>query len=225
MLDLINCKELSDTTRVHSTVLDEASRSAVTRAPDHFRAGEQVFENYGQPNSIYFQYHGFVLDSNTHDCVTVPVPIEREDPGARDLSALRQKLRQLGFNRSTCTDLLRAVDQPRVWQARKLSAYRSGRITGQTLAWQRGWPSSRVAESPGSRPYADNPPVVAGRARSSGRTSPTSSANSSRLGCFATARSPGAAPQRRPSGCSRARKHCWPPCYLTIMARSPRAHK
>ena len=26
-----------------------------------FKAGEQLFENYGQPNHIYFTYHGFLL--------------------------------------------------------------------------------------------------------------------------------------------------------------------
>jgi hypothetical protein len=30
---------------------------------------EQLFENYGQPNHIYFMYHGFSLLNNSHDCV------------------------------------------------------------------------------------------------------------------------------------------------------------
>lgn len=34
-----------------------------------FVAGEQVFENYGQPNHIYFLYHGFSIQNNSHDCV------------------------------------------------------------------------------------------------------------------------------------------------------------
>ena len=33
------------------------------------KQGEQLFENYGQPNHIYYLYHGFMLSSNTHDCV------------------------------------------------------------------------------------------------------------------------------------------------------------
>lgn len=34
-----------------------------------FAAGAQLFENYGQPNHIYFLYHGFVLQpENRHDC-------------------------------------------------------------------------------------------------------------------------------------------------------------
>jgi hypothetical protein len=36
---------------------------AVTYAPWGFAEGEQVFENYGQPNHIYYMYHGFSLAS------------------------------------------------------------------------------------------------------------------------------------------------------------------
>lgn len=49
--------------------------NAVTYAPWAFTKGSQVYENYGQPNHIYFKYHGFVLDSNTHDCVSLPVGV------------------------------------------------------------------------------------------------------------------------------------------------------
>jgi hypothetical protein len=34
-----------------------------------YHIGEQLFENYGQPNNIYFLYHGFSLVENSHDCV------------------------------------------------------------------------------------------------------------------------------------------------------------
>jgi hypothetical protein len=34
-----------------------------------YHIGDQLFENYGQPNHIYFLYHGFSLLSNSHDCV------------------------------------------------------------------------------------------------------------------------------------------------------------
>ncbi len=33
-----------------------------------YHIGDQLFENYGQPNHIYFLYHGFSLISNSHDC-------------------------------------------------------------------------------------------------------------------------------------------------------------
>ena len=35
--------------------------------------GVQVLENYGQPNSIYFKYHGFYMEGNTHNCVDIEV--------------------------------------------------------------------------------------------------------------------------------------------------------
>jgi hypothetical protein len=46
---------------------------------DNFEVDEQVFENYGQPNHIYFLYHGFVLSSNTHDCVQIEFPFSTEE--------------------------------------------------------------------------------------------------------------------------------------------------
>jgi hypothetical protein len=54
-------------------------KHAVTKAPWAFKSGEQLFENYGQPNHIYFSYHGFVLDNNTHDCVVLPLGINPVD--------------------------------------------------------------------------------------------------------------------------------------------------
>ena len=54
--------------------------NAVTLAPWAFKAGEQVWENYGQPNYNYFQHHGFVLDANTHDCATVILGVNPMDP-------------------------------------------------------------------------------------------------------------------------------------------------
>ena len=68
LLDLINCKELTDKNAIHKTELDDSMANAITRSPDDFQENEQVFENYGQPNHIYFMYHGFVLESNSHDC-------------------------------------------------------------------------------------------------------------------------------------------------------------
>jgi hypothetical protein len=40
---------------------------AITYAPWEFAKGEQVFENYGQPNHIYFMYHGFSLAGTASD--------------------------------------------------------------------------------------------------------------------------------------------------------------
>jgi len=84
MLDFINCIEgPSNPSRVHSTVLDDSGRFAVTKAGWDFKAGTQLFENYGQPNLIYFQYHGFSLTGddggNTHDCVHFELNITRDE--------------------------------------------------------------------------------------------------------------------------------------------------
>jgi len=46
-------------------------KNAITKAGWTFAKGEQLFENYGQPNHIYFEYHGFSLAENTHDCAQV----------------------------------------------------------------------------------------------------------------------------------------------------------
>ena len=76
-MDLINCNEGPDTSRVHSTQLNKDG-DAATLADREYFAGDQIFENYGQPNYIYFMYHGFVLDENTHDCVRVDLNLFSE---------------------------------------------------------------------------------------------------------------------------------------------------
>lgn len=94
MLDLINCKEGPDPTRVHSTQLDDSGKFANTLAPWAFKAGEQVFENYGQPNYTYFMYHGFSLEENTHDCVRVLLQM---DHAADNAELVVEKLKKAGF--------------------------------------------------------------------------------------------------------------------------------
>jgi hypothetical protein len=68
MLDMINCRQgpAPYARRVHSTA--RRGDKAVTLAPWRFKQGDQVFENYGQPNPTYFLYHGFVMHPNVHDC-------------------------------------------------------------------------------------------------------------------------------------------------------------
>lgn len=44
-----------------------------------FAPGEQVFEHYGQPNHIYFMYHGFVLPLNEFDCVQIEIAPTAEE--------------------------------------------------------------------------------------------------------------------------------------------------
>ena len=89
MLDMINCRQGPEgfERRVHQTVR-EGTR-AVTKAPWDFQVGDQIFENYGQPNPTYMLYHGFVIHPNVHDCVHLR-------PNPKSFSPARlQKLRQL----------------------------------------------------------------------------------------------------------------------------------
>jgi hypothetical protein len=52
---MINCQEGPNPKRLHRTDMDDANENAETKAPWAFKKGEQVFENYGQPNHIYMQ--------------------------------------------------------------------------------------------------------------------------------------------------------------------------
>ncbi len=44
MLDLINCMEGPDPSRVHSTRLDNTRKNAITKAPWEYKKGERLFE-------------------------------------------------------------------------------------------------------------------------------------------------------------------------------------
>ncbi|OWY91294.1 hypothetical protein PHMEG_00040186, partial [Phytophthora megakarya] len=68
LLDMVNCQELNSKHKPHHTNLDSFGLHAVTKASSDFAAGQEVVENYAQPNYIYLLYHGFVLDSDSHDC-------------------------------------------------------------------------------------------------------------------------------------------------------------
>jgi hypothetical protein len=93
MLDFVNCKELaSNTSRLHQTKLVDG-KLAETKAGALFKKGEQVFENYGQPNYIYFQFHGFTLISsegvneNSHDCVHYEFTMTQKEGEAIDVDS------------------------------------------------------------------------------------------------------------------------------------------
>ncbi|KAL7537014.1 hypothetical protein ACHAXR_007547 [Thalassiosira sp. AJA248-18] len=91
MLDLVNAdgKGRSHETRIEDSE-DMKRKLAVTRASRPIRKGEQVFENYAQPNYLLFTYHGFVLEGNTNDCALLDgLFIHRNDPGARSAHRLR----------------------------------------------------------------------------------------------------------------------------------------
>lgn len=98
LLDLINCSPGPDPSRVHATRLDSTGAYAMTQADRDYAVGDQLWEHYGQPNWIYFSYHGFSLppgiallpsepiNPNPHDCVRIDLP----PPGRlRDLLVYR----------------------------------------------------------------------------------------------------------------------------------------
>jgi len=114
MLDFINCIEGPDPSRVHSTAMDDTNTNALTRASWAFASGEQVFENYGQANYIYFMYHGFALPigQNYHDCIQHTIKLTEEEIKRIDFTdQLAQNIaKQVGFNRSPSTSVCMSVD-------------------------------------------------------------------------------------------------------------------
>ena len=110
MLDLINCMEGPDPSRVHSTSLDNSGQNAITKAPWEFKKGEQLFEPYGQPNHIYLMYHGFMLEQNSHDCVRVDFELASDDP---DFDSKRNNILQNRVHHSTTLEACLAVGRIR----------------------------------------------------------------------------------------------------------------
>ena len=86
LLDLVNADVVGS---AHETRLEDSDnivegKVAVTRASRYVKKGDQVFENYAQPNYLLFTYHGFLLDKNRSDCALLDgLFIHRHDPGAK----------------------------------------------------------------------------------------------------------------------------------------------
>jgi hypothetical protein len=59
---------------------------------DSFEEGEQLFENYGQPNHVYYLYHGFILPDNAHDCVHYHLFFENKEFGRLQTDGLTDYL-------------------------------------------------------------------------------------------------------------------------------------
>jgi Rubisco LSMT substrate-binding/SET domain len=100
LLDTINCAQGPEGSRVHATKVvtpdatEPSKQVSVTTAAWTFQAGEQVFEDYGQPNHVYFLYHGFMIPGNKHDCVLVSMR-----PGPETTRETTIKLRRV-FSRN-----------------------------------------------------------------------------------------------------------------------------
>jgi hypothetical protein len=73
LLDLVNCAEVVGSTRsiIAPHVTQKDGDNVITRATSTYKQGDQIFENYSQPNYIYFIFHGFILDNNHKDCVLI----------------------------------------------------------------------------------------------------------------------------------------------------------
>ena len=104
LLDLVNCNEVYDKdnqipNKIHETFRD-TKEIATTKASHSVSKGNQIFENYGQPNHIYFLYHGFTLQENSHNCMLLNESIDRGDPGASNISSTRERLNLNGFGNS-----------------------------------------------------------------------------------------------------------------------------
>ncbi|KAL7433632.1 hypothetical protein ACHAXH_002312, partial [Discostella pseudostelligera] len=86
LLDLVNADVVGF---AHKTRLEDSGnigeKVAVTRASRYVNKGDQIFENYAQPNYLLFTYHGFLLEENLSDCALLDdgLFIHRHDPGAK----------------------------------------------------------------------------------------------------------------------------------------------
>ncbi|KAL9187112.1 hypothetical protein ACHAXT_010832 [Thalassiosira profunda] len=85
LLDLVNADSIG---RAHATTVEDSEDGrpsvAVTRASRCVQKGEQLFENYSQPNHLLFSFHGFLLEDNPNACALLGgLSIDSNDPGAR----------------------------------------------------------------------------------------------------------------------------------------------
>jgi len=94
--------------------MDDTNTNAITQASWAFASGDQVYENYGQANYIYFMYHGFALPigQNSHDCFQHTIKLSDEEVKRIDFTdPLAQNIaKQVGFNRSPSTSVCMSMD-------------------------------------------------------------------------------------------------------------------
>jgi hypothetical protein len=79
LLDLVNADSVG---KPHGTQIEGQGieNRAVTRASRHVKKGDQLFENYAQPNHLLFTYHGFILEDNPDDCALTRISIDGRAP-------------------------------------------------------------------------------------------------------------------------------------------------
>jgi hypothetical protein len=104
LLDAVNCRSVG-ASRPHRTEPARSGDGCTTRSARAFKAGDEVFEDYGQPNHIYFRFHGFTLDENPHDCVLVPDP---RRPSLQRCVKSAQQLAAWGMTRDDLANRLAA---------------------------------------------------------------------------------------------------------------------
>jgi hypothetical protein len=120
MLDFVNCNERTEEGgalgRIHATtwgpIPGEPPTSqafALTKSAWSLKQGEQLFENYGQPNHIYYTYHGFVLPNSEYDCVHFELSITEAEQNAINFAKATKLIQSLNLRRRKGDPRLPAV--------------------------------------------------------------------------------------------------------------------
>ncbi len=124
LLDLINCQnspenDPSTSYRVHSTQLSNDRKYAITNASYKLKSGDELFENYGQPNHIYFMYHGFILQHNSYDCVQISLEMSDDEIKAVEWNKARDIAKSLGLRNDRRPSYSTCLNYPidsKVWR-------------------------------------------------------------------------------------------------------------
>merc|ERR1711907_635879 len=124
LLDLINCQnspneDPSTSYRVHSTQLSNDRRYAVTNASYALEVGDELFENYGQPNHIYFMYHGFTLEHNSYDCLQINIEMSDEEIKVVEWNKAKEIAKSLGLRNDRRPSYAACLNYPidgKVWK-------------------------------------------------------------------------------------------------------------
>lgn len=108
LLDMVNCRELAPNKQHKAHRTDRNGEFADTRASWVFQAGDEVVENYGQPNYIYLMYHGFVLDENSYDCAHLRMDFRtniKDEVVKRKVATQLESMGVLGWTWDICVDV------------------------------------------------------------------------------------------------------------------------